>query len=375
MDDKLIPLIKGPQKKWSITKASRNVLLTVSFFVAGYALIVSLSSDRAGSISEFFSLLSANYGWFLCALALFFAVVLCETARFAVMLYMTKKGFKPLLVFRTAMIGRFYSAVTPFVNGGQGMQAKILNQAKMGRAVSFTIPFAQAFLKTLVWNFLLLLFFIFNNQQVSVKPWAFVGLIFNGLFPALFFVFSVNEKAAKKILGSALKLGARFKIIKNYDSFLASAWSFLEDLSISVRNIVRNFRGFLLIIILYIAEFTAVMSIPFFLFKSVGEDVTYSFMLISYMYIYLSTTYVPIPGAAGAYELLFYTVYADAVKSDMIYWLMLTMRFFTYFFYIGAGYLVQLFDAISARLKRRRELGKIISEIKTAELNEESIEE
>jgi uncharacterized protein (TIRG00374 family) len=176
----------------------------------------------------------------------------------------------------------------------------------------------------------------------------------------LFFVFSVNEKAAKKIIAKVIRLAAKIKIIKNYDSTLSGAYSFLEDLSISVKNIVRNTKYFILIVLLYVAEFMAIMSIPYFLFKSVGEDVSYPFMLISYMYIYLSMTYVPIPGAAGAYEISFFAMYSDFSISGMSYWLMLTMRFFTYFFYIILGYILHITDAITKRVRYKKELKALI---------------
>ncbi|MDR2047480.1 MAG: flippase-like domain-containing protein [Clostridiales bacterium] len=366
MKDKLIPLIigKGPEKKWTLNKASRVALFIVSFFVAGYALFVSLSSGgRVVGLSGFLSAVTANGGWFLIAVLLFLTVILAETARFVILIYATKKTFRPVLAFRTFMIGRFYSAVTPFANGGQGLQARILTDAKLGKAVSFSVPFSQVFLKTLTWNILLLIFFIFNSQEIQgLKWWALAGLVFNGIFPLLFFIFSVNEKAAKRIIAAVLKLGTRVKIVKNYDAFLGGAWSFLEDLSISVKSIVRNLRPFLALLLLYGVEFMAVMSIPYFLFKGAGADVSYNFMLISYMYIYLSTTFLPIPGGAGAYELLFLTMYSALAGDGMAYWLMFTMRFFTYFFYIIGGYIVQLVDSALKYARKRREIRRLIAE-------------
>ncbi|MDR2090166.1 MAG: flippase-like domain-containing protein [Clostridiales bacterium] len=375
MKDELIPLITGKNsgKKWTFNKASRTALLIVSFFVAGYAFFVSLSSREGASFSEFLAAVGANGEYFFFALMLFFAAVLSETARFVVLIFATKKTFRPLLAFRTAMIGRFYSAVTPFVNGGQGVQTQVLGEAKMSKAVSFSIPFAQVFLKTLTWNLLILFFFITNSAAAAgIKWWALAGLVLNGVFPVLFFVFSVNEKLAKRIITLALKFGLKVKLIKNYEASLSTAWSFLEDLSISVRSIVRNLFTFLVLLILYAAEFFAVMSIPYFLFMSAGESVEYGFMLVSYMFIYLSASAVPIPGAAGAYELLFLTAYSGAAKGNMTYWLMFTMRFFTYFYYIAAGYAVQLCDYIAKRVRRKMELQRLIAEHAAAEANEES---
>jgi uncharacterized protein (TIRG00374 family) len=365
MKDDLIPLMIGKdrEKKWTFNKASRTFLLIAGFFVAGYVLFVSLSSWEGAGFNDFLAAIGTNRDYFFIAVMLFLTAVLAETARFVVLIFATKKTFRPILAFRTAMIGRFYSAVTPFVNGGQGLQTKVLGDAKLGKAVSFSIPFAQVFLKTLMWNLLLLCFFIANPREATgIKWWAFAGLVLNGVFPALFFVFSVNEKLAKRIITAALKLGKRIKLIKNYDASLSSAWSFLEDLSLSVRSIVKNVFAFLVLLILYAAEFFAVMSIPYFLFMSAGERVEYGFMLISYMYIYLSATTVPTPGAAGAYELLFLATYADASKNNMIYWLMLAMRFFTYFYYIAAGYIVQFLDYMGKRIRRKRELQRLISE-------------
>jgi uncharacterized protein (TIRG00374 family) len=365
MKDKLIPLIIGKdnEKKWTFNKASRTFLFVVSFFVAGYVLFVSLSSWEGASLSEFLEAIGTNNEYFFVAVLLFLTAVIAETMRFITLIFATKKTFRPLLAFRTAMIGRFYSAVTPFTNGGQSMQTKILGDAKLGKAVSFSVPFAQVFLKTLIWNLLLLFFFVSNPQEATgIKWWALAGLVLNGIFPVLFFVFSVNEKLAKKIITILLKIGTRIKIIKNYEASLSAAWSFLEDLSISVRSIVKNLFAFLILLVLYAAEFFAVMSIPYFLFMSAGEQVEYNFMLISYMYIYLSATVVPIPGAAGAYELLFFATYSVAAKGNMIYWLMFTMRFFTYFYYIAAGYIVQVADYIGKRIRRKKELQKLILE-------------
>ncbi|MDR3263921.1 MAG: flippase-like domain-containing protein [Clostridiales bacterium] len=376
MDDKLIPILTGKRqdKKFSFNKASRTALLVVSFFVAIYVFVVSFLSGESVPLTAYWSLVKQNVGWLYIAVLLFIAVVFLETCRYTVLIRMTIKQFKPILAFRTAMIGRFYSAVTPFLNGGQGMQTNVLAQAKTGRASAFSIPFSQVFLKTLVWNLILMFFFIFNKQGITgMKWWAFAGLIVNGIYPVLFFVFSINEKAAKKIIAGLLKAGAYLKLVKNYDSALSASWSFLEDLSISVKNITKNLKGFLLLLLLYAAEFMALMSIPFFLFRSVGESVTYTYMLVSYMYIYLSSLYVPIPGAAGAYEIYFFTMYSGLVTNNMTYWLMLTMRFFTYFFYIICGYVILLVDSVVKRVRGRQKLKSLIAE-HTAERPQEEAE-
>ncbi|MDR1939856.1 MAG: flippase-like domain-containing protein [Clostridiales bacterium] len=364
MDDKFLPIMTGKtRKKLSLKKASRTAVLIVSFFVTGYAIAMSLLSAEPVSFGRYLERITEDGKWFFGALLLFAAVVLFETLRFIIMIYMTKKQFRPILAFRTAMIGRFYHAVTPYTNGGQGLQSQVLVAAKFNRATSFSIPFSQVFLKTMVWNLMLLFFFIFNRQGIAELRWlALIGLVFNGFFPVLFFVFSFNERLAKKIISKILKAGARLRLVKNYEFTLSGAYSFLEDLSISVRSIVRNTKYFILLLLLYAAEFMAVMSIPYFMFKSVGEDVTYPFMLISYMYIYLSMTYVPIPGAAGAYEISFFTMYSSSLASGMGYWVLLSVRFFTYFFYILTGYFLLAIDAVTRRVRRKKEVRRLVAE-------------
>ena len=342
-------------KKISTGRATRAVFFILSFFVVGYALFVSLSSGKPIPFREYWALLTGrHYGYFFVAGLLFFAVVLSETGRFTVLIYMTRKELRPLLAFRTVVIGRFYSAVTPFVNGGQSFQTHALYTAKINRAEAFSLPAAQVFLKTVVFSVMLFFFFIFNRQRITaIKGWALIGLIVSCIFPVLFFVFSMNKRLAKKIIEYVLKIFAKLRLIKRYDSALSASLIFLEDLSDTVRKIVRNFKGFTLLLILYAGEFMALMSIPYFLFSGAGEAVSCPFMLVSYMYVYLSSTYVPIPGAAGAYELLFYSMYGGIVRDGVLYWLMLTMRFFTFFFYIIGGYAVQLAGSLIRRFRSK----------------------
>ncbi|MDR3293964.1 MAG: flippase-like domain-containing protein [Clostridiales bacterium] len=365
MDQKVIPILIGKKKakKWNFGMVSRAAVLIVSFFVVGYALTVSLSKGKPDSGGDFFRLLFENSGYSLLLLAVFLGMVLAEVARFTVFLYVNQKKIRPILAVRTVLIGRFYSAITPFLNGGQSFQTNILSKAKVNRVASFSIPSVNVFLKLLIWNFILLLFLIFNKQNIQeIKGWAYAGLVFSWILPILFFIFSLNERLAKKIIAYVLKLGVRIRIVKKYDEALAKSWRVLEDLHLSVSNIIKNLFAFLILVILYAAEFFALMSLPYLLFRAAGETVTYGHMLVSYMYVYLSASYVPTPGAAGAYEVLFFAMYGGTVQSNMLYWLMITIRFFTYFFYIFAGYFCQLIDLIVGRVRRKREMKKILSE-------------
>ena len=252
---------------------------------------------------------------------------------------------------KACLISLFYSAITPLSIGGQPMQVMYLNKKsdiKIGDASLFVI------IKMLLYQIATIIYAIigfflsknFMNKRIT-------GMVFLGFFLNIIFVLSViviclKKEWAVKLVSCIIDLLSRIKIfgIKDKKAVLKKMTDQIDLFNASGRIIYQKKFDLVLIFLLNIIELTFYYFISGFVFKSFGINYAIHEVIFMISLIYMTTSFVPIPGASGATEGVFYIFFKSYFSRQTVLPIIFVWRLISYYFLILLGGLVIIFDMI-----------------------------
>ncbi len=272
---------------------------------------------------------------------------LCQIINLAIDTYLVyrfthnmDKNYKFKNSIRVAMIGQFFSAITPGSSGGQPMQVYAMSKQGIDAGLA-TAALTQKFLvyQTVLTAYsliaILLRFEYFNSLNGIVWTIALTGFIIQALVIAALLLFSFSKKLTHKIIVIIFVLLEKIHIIKNADEKIKSIDSQLIIFHNSNKFLYKNKYTVLETYVCTAVQLTATFLIPYCIYKSFylsGQKV--SDMICAQAFVSMSSGFVPIPGASGAAEgasSIFFQPFFDetTIKSAIA-----LSRFITYYFTI-----------------------------------------
>ena len=182
---------------------------------------------------------------------------------------------------KNALLGLYYSYITPSATGGQPMQAAyLLRDSKIPVGISTAVLiikfmcFQCAFVLVSLVSFL----GMYHNlaaQNPRIIPFAVVGLAVNGasilFFSALFYKPVLHSlcRLAKWLVGKFRFLRKRKGLLDAVDRFEADFGSYTNDFAGKQKSLIAG-------VLLSIPQFIAQMSVIYFIFRAFGyHDVNY----------------------------------------------------------------------------------------------------
>lgn len=356
----------------------KNVFGAVFSFVI-FALLMSVlwelcSSLMGGEVATFRDMLNhMRAGYLGISVALLILMIFAEACKFGFIgkLLGCEKDFARDV--KVALLGKYYDNITPFSSGGQPMQIYYLT--KKGNAVgkSTSIIVTKFLTQMVAWilvgaSVMLLLagkLDVVENQttRTMLRVCAWIGLSINTLGPMTILFISVLPKAAIGFTSFFLKLGKKFRLVKNYDAAFEKLKKTVDDFVAGTRFILANPLAFIKLVMLNLVEPVCSLSLPFFIVLALGgSGVEASVPLLLTvvaltMYATYSVVFIPTPGNSGAVETMFLLAFSG-ITSSVLFWIVLTWRFFTYYVYvlIGAGMSFYSYIIKSKRTKKQSEL-------------------
>ena len=318
--------------------AKRN---TIILLLIAVVVMYFILKDDFQSIVE--NLLLANK-W----LILFSLCLVCLYWLFrAISLYLIVKRYKKKIrfkvIFHQTLITQFFNGITPFATGGEPMQVYMLTKSgvKVANATNIIVQeFIMYQIALVLIGFLsLLLNFKFNLCSVTpvLGNMIILGFVIN-IIIGLFLIFvSFSKKFSNYVVKLALKLGVKFKIIKDIEKTTNSLNEKLEEYNESGTMLKKNKKLFFNCVMLNFAALVIFYLIPYFIFLSLGYDIGLMQVFVSSSFILLIGNFVPIPGGSvgieGAYLLFFEKFLPSApLNASLIIW-----RGITYYFGIIVG--------------------------------------
>lgn len=243
-----------------------------------------------------------------------------------------------------SMIGQLFNSITPFASGGQPVQAYELayygiayGQSSCILLVKFVVYQLAMTLYALavtIWKFS-----FFNGHIVGFGFFVAIGFVTNIVALSMITAVGFFPKTTYRIFHALTGLAHRIHIIKDINGINARLDSELEKFYTNFQLMRKNPRIIIGPLIVTLLQLTAYFSIPFLLFRAMGiETVTYSQALSATLFVFMVTSFIPVPGASGGAEGSFYWFLSIFISSgDLLLMITVLWRLFTFYLPLGVG--------------------------------------
>ncbi len=270
--------------------------------------------------------------------------------------YRTKVSLRYL--FKSTLIGSFFSAITPFSTGGQPAQIAFMNKrgVEYGEA---TALFVSRFIVYQVVITCLGVLGVYGAHDILSKNitkfafLAFFGFILNGAVLFFLLIFSINRPLVEWLVKSLIKPLSFLKIVKNQAEVVERT---LRQIELFHACMVKSMSNLALLSVAFLTTFLQMLlriSMTYFVARSVHVECSYVSTVLFQMVLFLVVSLVPTPGAMGASEsgyVLFYSfLFGPNTVATLLLW-----RFFTYYANIIVGGLTTAHElGLMSRFDRR----------------------
>ncbi|MDK2924168.1 MAG: glycosyltransferase 2 family protein, partial [Pseudothermotoga sp.] len=260
-------------------------------------------------------------------------------------------------LFKNTLVGRFFSAITPFSTGGQPAQIAFLGKrgVEYGQATAMLVSrflFYQIVVTGAGVLGLVKAYSLFARNISNLALLAFFGFILNGFVLFLLFLFTLNRSLAEKTISKISNFLVALKIVKRKEYFqqklLEQTKLFHDCMARSAKNPLIT----VLALLIALLEVWAKISVTYLVARSLGILTLYFDVVVTQLVVFLIASFVPTPGATGASE-GFYTLFFKYLFGSKTVAALLVWRFFTYYLNIVVGGLATAHELGTMNFKKR----------------------
>ena len=346
-----------------LSKRGRSNLLNALVIITTLGIVLYLSAQGGDLGKAWEAVMNADLFWIGMALVSWLVFMTFEGMGLYIFLLQQKQKVRFTSSFIVAMIGSFYSAVTPAATGGQPMQVFAYKKrgvptgfSSSGLAVKFfTFQTALLTMGGLLW--------LFNGDAIGLgvetKVWATTGFILNGFTVAVVLLLAINKNIVRWIITLCIKLGKAIRLVKNEAKLASKVDAAMEDFHASVHMITHHPLKLLWLLFHACLNVLGLMSISYFIYRALGlNEHSYLDILTRQFLLYISASFTPLPGASGAQEGGFFLFFKGVFPDEMGVGPMLLWRFFTYYFTLITGFIAVLLDS-TYHMRQKKKAGAV----------------
>lgn len=283
--------------------------------------------------------------------------------------YEAKYAFRH--AFKVTMIGQYFNSVTPYAIAGQPMQLLALTRqgVSAGIALSTLVRKFLVYQTTITgYSFFVILvrYQFFRSKIQGFMALAFIGFLYQAFTVVILALFTYSPRLTTRIIDGVTYLLTKIKIVKNPEELERKIRSqlefYLENNKAMTGNRLLGARlyGYTFL------QLTAVFAVPFFIYKAFHSPGAPFFdMIAAQSFVTMISSYMPLPGAAGAAEGSFLVIFQIFFSSDIIKQAMLLWRLAAYYSCIIVGAFFAGIDSRKEKLKTK--FGENADSVKQAE--------
>lgn len=227
---------------------------------------------------------------------------------------------------KTAYIGFYFNNVTPSASGGQPMEMYYLS--RHGHPLSHTsvifillgLFYNIALVVVSLILFLVRSEFIIQNLSY-VRYFLFAGIAFFFFLTLALFLLVYKPAFVRKVAEWALGLLKRLGLVKQVEKWEQSLEQYLSGFEHSSQTFWREPKLIATLFITSAIEIFALFSVPAWVVLALGAepcgDIFISNVALQSV-LYISSAFVPTPGAVGVTESSFLALFSDVLRSDQL---------------------------------------------------------
>lgn len=321
----------------------KNIFNSCLTFLSIGIVIFSCMYDN--NLIKLISILpSLNPFWLVCAILAIFLVWLLDANVIKTItesVYSNRYNMKKS--FKVAMVGQFFSSISPLGVAGQPMQLLTLTQQGIsyGIAASILVRKFLIYQTTITFFSLIVIIFEYNFFSKAISGFmslAIIGFLSQSSVVLLLILFSINRSFTTKVIMIFFKIISKTKLIKNPDNLREKLEKQLNYYLCNNKYMNHDNR---LTVKLYMKTFlqlSILFSVPFLIYKAYHyPGFPFIDMISAQALLTMMASYTPLPGGSGTNEggfLLIFNMFFDSTDINQA---MLLWRFITYYFCIIFG--------------------------------------
>lgn len=335
-------------------KTIRNAIIFILLIILTFYIIL-----KDQNIDEIFEIIgTVKLQFVLIAVISMCIYVLCE----AINIGRTLKALNEKTSFfnniKYALIGFFFSGITPAASGGQPMQIYYMHKEKIPVANSTLALLINLSSMQITTISLAIISVIFNHKILNKGlAWLFtIGILLNASALTLLMIAIFSKKILRKLINLVIKIIKKLKI-KNVEEKQAKLEKELEKYQSSSDYIKENKLVMLKTLITTYIQFLAFYSVSYWVYKSFGLNSQNIFKVITAQSIlYGTVSGIPSPGAVGVTEGGFIEIFKTIYPQNMINSAILLNRGISFYLLIIVSGIITIINTI----KKEKMLKKVI---------------
>ena len=284
--------------------------------------------------------------------------------------YLRREKFR-ISIGRTinvALIGYYYSNITPSAAGGQPMQVNSLRKAGIPVGYGTMAVTIRFFANQFIICMMSLVLFLFNRSfvyaQLGGVMWVVrIGWLINFSVIPLIILATWKRNWIQKFAIWLISLLHRMHLVRNREASIVKVTDVLDTYNKAMHDLLGRPGQITIQFLCSFISLLAMTATVIFVYHAFGQNGTQWYQLLTLScLLYVSASYTPLPGSSGAQEGGFVLYFGKIFLNGTIGMALLTWRFFTFYIFLIVGVGTVLLEKII--LKRERNCcpkGKTVS--------------
>lgn len=317
-------------------KLIRNFILFILLIIITFAVLL-----KGEDISQILNILASTKIQYVLVGILCMAVYIsCEAINIGRTLKTLNEKSTFIQNLKYALIGFFFSAITPAASGGQPMQVYYMHKDKIAVSNSTLALLLNLTSMQVVTIGFALISVCFNYKYLNGVLIAFfiIGILLNLSALVLLLIAIISKRLSRGIINFVEKILKFFKV-RNIEVKKEKLESELEKYHESAVYIKQNKKIIIQLLLTTLVQFFVYYSVTFWTYKALGMNGANILEITSMQSVLFATVSgIPSPGAVGvtegAFTEIFRNIYPGAMMSSAI---LLNRGINFYFFVIFSG--------------------------------------
>lgn len=285
-----------------------------------------------------------------------------------------KKDYTYRQGLSNALVGTFFSGITPSATGGQFGQAYVFHKQGIKYSDGASILWADFIVYQTTMMFYVTFLFVlrYSHYMDIIGGWLFailIGYLINVCVIGILWTMAFFPKLYVRLSNGAVCLLAKLHIVKNKEKTLASWKIQVEGFTHEINEMKHEKKIIIQTVLWNIVRMTVQFSLPFFIAKALGIPLgmdKFVDCLALASFVLMANAFIPIPGASGGTELVFVQLFKVLVGGLKASSIMILWRFSTYHIVILIGAFVFLhlkrkYDDEKYKARKPKDLGEVDS--------------
>lgn len=314
-------------KNISLKKVLKNGGLFVALILITF--IVIFHNNNVEDILNAMS--SLNIKYIIIGMICSCAFVVCEGINISRSLKLMEYKVSIFTCIKYAIVGLFFSSVTPSASGGQPMQIYFMHKDDIQISHSSLALLIDLASFQFVTAGLAIVGYITQHELLvntlgNIKYFVALGVIINTLVLIFILTAIFSKRFITKLINFVYFILEKLKY-KKLDKFKEISTAQLNEYKESAVYFKENKFTILKIVLTTIVQIVALHSVTFWIYKSFGLS-EYSFITVVMLQsiLYISVSALPLPGAVGVSESVFMIIYKTLFSVKILSSAMIVSR-------------------------------------------------